>query len=72
MSCQSAFFFLSLFRFSCCKELTSRNLVHAAEALKWPTKVDYPSIPPVQRRAFERAYQDLLYLQAEYVQIYLV
>jgi hypothetical protein len=46
--------------------LMGRNLIIAAEAMKWPTKIIYPSVPANQRRAFERAYQDLLYLQAEY------
>jgi len=49
--------------------LMIRNLINASEALKWPTKIYYPSVPPPQRRAFERAYQDLLYLQAESVYI---
>lgn len=44
-----------------------RNLLDALEGLRWPVKVDYPNVPTVQRRAFERAYQDLLYLQAESV-----
>ena len=48
-------------------KLISRNLIQAAETLKWPTKIIYPNVPATQRRAFERAYQDLLYLQAEYV-----
>lgn len=47
--------------------LIFRNLIQAAEALKWPTKIIYPNVPAAQRRAFERGYQDLLYLQAEYV-----
>jgi hypothetical protein len=47
--------------------LMSRNLIQAAETLKWPLKIIYPNIPAAQRRAFERGYQDLLYLQAEYV-----
>lgn len=42
-----------------------RNLLDALEGLRWPVKVDYPNVPVVQRRAFERAYLDLLYLQAE-------
>jgi hypothetical protein len=50
-----------------CRELTSRNLIQAAETLKWPLKIIYPNIPAAQRRAFERGFQDLLYLQAEYV-----
>lgn len=41
--------------------------MQAAEALKWPTRIIYPNIPAAQRRAFERSYQDLLFLQAEYV-----
>jgi hypothetical protein len=47
--------------------LMSRNLIQAAETLKWPLKIVYPSVPAAQRRAFERGFQDLLYLQAEYV-----
>jgi hypothetical protein len=50
--------------------LMGRNLITAAEAMKWPTKITYPSVPANQRRAFERAYQDLLYLQAEYVLLF--
>lgn len=46
-------------------KLTSRNLQAACEAIKWPLKVDYPSLPALDRRRFERAYLDLLYLQAE-------
>jgi hypothetical protein len=49
-----------------------RNLIQAAETLKWPLKIIYPNIPATQRRAFERGYQDLLYLQAEYVLSYLL
>jgi hypothetical protein len=45
--------------------LTARNLLNSLEPLRWPLKVDYPSVPVEQRRAFERAYRDLLYLQAE-------
>jgi hypothetical protein len=52
--------------------LMSRNLIQAAETLKWPLKIIYPNIPATQRRAFERGYQDLLYLQAEYVLSYLL
>jgi hypothetical protein len=52
--------------------LMSRNLMQAAETLKWPLKIIYPNVPAAQRRAFERGYQDLLYLQAEYVLSYLL
>ena len=45
--------------------LTPRNLLQACEPLKWPLKTDYGSLSPVQRRSFERAFQDLLYLQLE-------
>ena len=48
------------------KHALSQNLLAACETIKWPLKVDYPSLPASSRRAFERAYQDLLYLQAEY------
>lgn len=41
------------------------NLLKSLEPLKWPMKVDYGATPADQRRAFERAYQDLLYLQSE-------
>jgi hypothetical protein len=44
-----------------------RNLLTACEAIKWPLKVDYPSLGARERRDFERAYQDLLYLQSAYV-----
>ncbi|KAL7423932.1 hypothetical protein Q5752_001517 [Cryptotrichosporon argae] len=47
------------------KGVMADNLVKASEALRWPRKVDYPSVPPPQRRAFERAFVDLLYLQNE-------
>jgi hypothetical protein len=40
-------------------------LLSAADALKWPLRIDYPSAPAPQRRAFERAYAELLHLQAE-------
>jgi hypothetical protein len=42
-----------------------RNLLAAAEKLKWPLRVSYPSASADDRRAFERAFQDLLYLQSE-------
>lgn len=50
-----------------CSECTdwTRNLLMACEAIKWPMKVDYPTLGAQQRRNFERAYMDLLYLQAE-------
>lgn len=47
------------------KEIMSNNLLKACEPLKWPLKTDYASLSPVQRRNFERAFQDLLYLQLE-------
>lgn len=46
-----------------------RNLLTACEAIKWPLKVDYPSLGARERRDFERAFQDLLVLQAEYLRI---
>lgn len=44
-----------------------RNLQHASEALGWPLRVIYHTVSPLQRRTFERAFLDLLYLQAEFV-----
>lgn len=45
----------------------ARNLLTACEAIKWPLKVDYPALGARERRHFERAFQDLLVLQAEYI-----
>ncbi|WVQ71643.1 hypothetical protein IAR50_001183 [Cryptococcus sp. DSM 104548] len=47
------------------KEVMSQNLIAASVHIGWPKKVIYEDIPTDKRRAFERAYQDLLYLQAE-------
>lgn len=47
------------------KDLMSATLISASEPLKWPLRVDYASVPPAERRAFEHAYCDLLALQAE-------
>ncbi|CAK9780171.1 hypothetical protein CC85DRAFT_270800 [Cutaneotrichosporon oleaginosum] len=47
------------------KDLMSATLVSASEPLKWPLRVEYASVPAAERRAFERAYADLLALQAE-------
>ncbi|ORX39873.1 TIP-1 family-domain-containing protein [Kockovaella imperatae] len=47
------------------KDIMSQDLLKACEALKWPLRVDYASVSPAERRAFERSYQDLLVLQAE-------
>ena len=44
-----------------------RNLLDACEAIKWPSKVQYTSLSMEERRRFERAYSDLLYLQIECV-----
>lgn len=52
------------------KDAMSQNLLSACETIKWPLTVDYPSLSASSRRAFERAYQDLLYLQIEYAIIY--
>lgn len=43
----------------------SRSLLDACEAIKWPSKVHYTSLTTDERRRFERAYSDLLYLQTE-------
>lgn len=45
----------------------NRNLLAASEALGWPRKVVYEDVPLEARRSFERAFQDLLYLQLECV-----
>ena len=44
-----------------------RNLLKACEPLKWPLRVHYHAVPASERRTFERAFKDLLYLQAESV-----
>lgn len=49
------------------KQVMNRNLLVASEALDWPRKVVYESVPLEARRSFERAFQDLLYLQLECV-----
>lgn len=41
------------------------KLLAASDALKWPLRVDYPSVPAPERRAFERTYTEMLYLQSE-------
>ena len=43
--------------------LRRRRLIEAAEKLKWPLKVDYAAAEPDSRRAFEKAFADLLTLQ---------
>ncbi|XAO24018.1 hypothetical protein I312_102808 [Cryptococcus bacillisporus CA1280] len=47
------------------KDIMSENLLAASEALGWPRKVAYENVPLEARRSFERAFQDLLYLQLE-------
>ncbi|KAL1405306.1 hypothetical protein Q8F55_008933 [Vanrija albida] len=47
------------------KRALSDTLLAAAEPLGWPRRVDYPAVPADKRRAFERAYTELLHLQAE-------
>ncbi|WVQ81558.1 hypothetical protein IAT38_003682 [Cryptococcus sp. DSM 104549] len=47
------------------KDVMSQNLLRASELIGWPRKVVYENVPADARRTFERAYQDLLYLQAE-------
>lgn len=47
------------------KDIMSDALVEASGPLKWPLRVDYPSVPAEQRRTFERRYTELLYLQQE-------
>ncbi|KAK8869829.1 hypothetical protein IAR55_000397 [Kwoniella newhampshirensis] len=47
------------------KEIMSRNLLKACETIGWPRKVMYETVTVEARRAFERSFQDLLYLQAE-------
>ncbi|KAI0336160.1 hypothetical protein GY45DRAFT_1316243 [Cubamyces sp. BRFM 1775] len=45
------------------KGVLSTRLIEAAEKLKWPLKVDYTAAEPDSRRAFEKAFADLLTLQ---------
>jgi hypothetical protein len=47
------------------KAALSAPLAAAAQALKWPLRIDYHAVPAAERRAFERAYTELLHLQAE-------
>ncbi|WWC90049.1 uncharacterized protein L201_004981 [Kwoniella dendrophila CBS 6074] len=47
------------------KEIMSKDLLTACETLGWPKKVIYENVSLEARRTFERAFQDLLYLQAE-------
>lgn len=47
------------------KDALGKTLVDAAAALKWPLRVDYAAATTAQRRAFERAYTEMLYLQSE-------
>ncbi|WWC69475.1 uncharacterized protein I206_103416 [Kwoniella pini CBS 10737] len=47
------------------KDLMSQNLMDACESLGWPKKVLYENISTEDRRTFENAFKDLLYLQAE-------
>ncbi|KIR53163.1 hypothetical protein I315_04199 [Cryptococcus gattii Ru294] len=47
------------------KDIMSEKLLAASEALDWPRKVVYENVPLEARRSFERAFQDLLYLQLE-------
>ncbi|KAI0364736.1 hypothetical protein BV20DRAFT_1056964 [Pilatotrama ljubarskyi] len=43
--------------------MLSIRLHEAADKLKWPLKVDYPVAAPEDRKAFEKAFDDLLELQ---------
>ncbi|KAI9068018.1 RINT-1 family protein [Trametes sanguinea] len=45
------------------KGALSSRLLEAAEKLKWPLKVDYAAAAPEDRKAFEKAFHDLLTLQ---------
>ncbi|KAI8995431.1 TIP-1 family-domain-containing protein [Trametes punicea] len=45
------------------KGVLSSRLLEAAEKLKWPLKVDYATATPEDRKAFEKAFGDLLTLQ---------
>ncbi|TFK93535.1 hypothetical protein K466DRAFT_572441 [Polyporus arcularius HHB13444] len=45
------------------KGVLSSTLLEAAEKLKWPMKVDYASVAPEDRKAFENAFYNLLKLQ---------
>ncbi|WWC61139.1 uncharacterized protein I303_103718 [Kwoniella dejecticola CBS 10117] len=47
------------------KDPMSENLLKACEPLGWPKKVTYESVSAEDRRRFESAFKDLLYLQAE-------
>ncbi|OCF54147.1 hypothetical protein L486_08343 [Kwoniella mangroviensis CBS 10435] len=47
------------------RDLMAENLLKACESLGWPKKIIYENVSAEARRAFETAYQDLLYLQAE-------
>ncbi|KAI0724222.1 RINT-1 family protein [Cerioporus squamosus] len=46
------------------KGVLSSTLLEAAEKLKWPMKVDYASVAPNERKAFENAFYNLLKLQS--------
>jgi hypothetical protein len=41
-----------------------RQLLSAAENIKWPMKVEYESHSSVERRDFERTFTNLLHLQS--------
>lgn len=47
------------------KRVMGDTLVSASEPLKWPLRVEYASVPAAERREFERAFTELLYLQSE-------
>lgn len=47
------------------KAILADTLVKTSEPLKWPLRVEYASVPAPARRAFERAFTEMLYLQAE-------
>ncbi|TXT04871.1 hypothetical protein VHUM_03954 [Vanrija humicola] len=47
------------------KRVLSDALLSAAEPLGWPRRVEYAAVPADKRRAFERAYTELLHFQAE-------
>ncbi|KAI0768609.1 TIP-1 family-domain-containing protein [Trametes elegans] len=51
------------------KGVLSARLLEAAEKLKWPLKVDYAAGVPEDRKAFEKAFSDLLTLQEVGVKI---
>lgn len=44
-----------------------RNLLKAAEKIKWPAKVDYLNNPSSERKDFENTFLNLLKLQELYV-----